>query len=140
MYKINLIKNGNRISVKHINRNLRIVKREVEINIRSVNRRLFLQKKRQIIKLTHVGLRGPQGIQGPTGPQGPQGEVGPDVNFTQEFTISSTVPVNHNLNKYPSVNVIDSAGDEVMGEIFYSSLNQVILTFAAPFSGRVTCN
>lgn len=63
-----------------------------------------------------------------------------DKNYVFDFTASSTVPVNHNLNKYPSVTVIDSAGDEVTGEVHYVNTSQLIVRFNAPFSGRVTCN
>ena len=31
-----------------------------------------------------------------------------DLNYTQDFTVTDTVTVNHNLNKFPSVSVIDS--------------------------------
>lgn len=63
-----------------------------------------------------------------------------DKNYTQDFTVSSNVTVNHNLNKYPTVAVFDSANDEVIGAIEYTSLNALIVSFSAPFSGRVTCN
>ena len=46
----------------------------------------------------------------------------------------------HNLNKYPSVSVIDSAGDEVIGDVHYDSVNQVTLTFEGSFKGRATLN
>lgn len=75
------------------------------------------------------------GIQGPTGPTGTG-----DLTFSQSFSSTSSVTVTHNLNKYPSVTVIDSAGDEVEGSVDYLSLNQLTITFSAPFSGTAICN
>jgi len=63
-----------------------------------------------------------------------------DKNFVVDFTTLSVVPVNHNLNKYPSVTVIDSAGDQVEGEVYHMNTSQLVVRFASAFSGRVTCN
>jgi hypothetical protein len=76
------------------------------------------------------------GIQGPQGPPGPSG----DLHFEQIFTSLSTVTVTHNLNKKPAVTVIDSAGDEVVGDVDHTSNNQFVVTFSAPFSGTIFCN
>lgn len=62
-----------------------------------------------------------------------------DKSFSLDFNASSVV-VNHNLNKRPSVTVINSAGDEVEGDIVYNSLNQLTLTFSGSFVGTVYCN
>lgn len=53
---------------------------------------------------------------------------------------SSTWNVNHNLNKYPSVSVVDSAGTVVNGDIQYVDPNNLILTFSSAFSGKAYCN
>jgi hypothetical protein len=67
-------------------------------------------------------------------------DQGADKNFTQAFTVTDTVDVAHGLNKYPAVSVIDTAGTEVEGDVDYTSLNNLTVTFSAPFSGTVTCN
>jgi len=59
--------------------------------------------------------------------------------FTQN-TSSATWIVTHNLNKYPSVSVVDSANTTVYGEVEYKSLNQVVITFKAPFTGKAYFN
>lgn len=69
-----------------------------------------------------------------------QANAGADKNFTQEFGPASSVTVNHNLAKYPAVTVMDSAGDEVEGDIAFTSANSLTVSFSAPFSGTVTCN
>jgi hypothetical protein len=69
------------------------------------------------------------------------GGVSLDANsvYTQSSP-SATWVVNHNLNKYCSVTVVDSADNMVFGEVLYNSLNQVTLTFAGAFSGKAFFN
>ena len=59
--------------------------------------------------------------------------------FTQN-TPASTWVVTHNLNKYPSVSVVDSGNTTVYGEVDYNSLNQVTITFKSAFSGKAFFN
>ena len=53
---------------------------------------------------------------------------------------SASWSITHNLGKYPSVTVTDSAGDEVEGEVRYNGVNSVTVTFSAPFSGKAYLN
>lgn len=48
--------------------------------------------------------------------------------------------INHNLNKYPSVTVVDSGNTVVVGQINYTDLNNLILTFNSAFSGKAYLN
>ena len=48
--------------------------------------------------------------------------------------------IEHNLGRYPSVVVIDSAGSEVYGDVRHDSENQLTLLFTAPFGGKATLN
>ncbi len=48
--------------------------------------------------------------------------------------------INHNLGKYPSVTIVDSANDEVVGEVKYNSVNQLTVSFSAAFSGKAYLN
>ena len=57
-----------------------------------------------------------------------------------QATAAATWEITHNLNKYPSVTVIDSAGSEVEGDIDYTSANVVTLTFSGAFSGKAYLN
>lgn len=64
-----------------------------------------------------------------------------DKTFYYEQPIASSEwVINHNMNKYPSVMVFDSANDEVHGDIRYSSKDQIIITFSAPFTGVALLN
>lgn len=69
------------------------------------------------------------------------GGVGLDANFVfVQTTPAATWVVNHNLNKYCSVTIVDSADNTVFGDVLYNSLNQVTLTFAGAFSGEAFFN
>lgn len=60
------------------------------------------------------------------------------VHDQQVASISWTVT--HNMNKYPSVNIVDTANDEVTGDVKYNSLNQITISFTAAFSGKAYLN
>ena len=48
--------------------------------------------------------------------------------------------VQHNLNKYPAVSIVDSSGDQVEGEVHYDGINTLRVTFSAPFAGKAYIN
>ena len=48
--------------------------------------------------------------------------------------------IKHNLNKKPSVSVVDSAGTKVIGEVIYIDDNNLELHFSAQFSGIAYLN
>ena len=53
---------------------------------------------------------------------------------------NATWNVAHNLNKFPSVMVIDSSDNEVIGDITYTDNNNLVITFTAIFSGKAYMN
>jgi hypothetical protein len=53
---------------------------------------------------------------------------------------SATWTIAHNLGKFPSVTVKDSAGSIVIGEINYNDNNNITLTFSGAFSGEAYLN
>ena len=59
--------------------------------------------------------------------------------FTQN-TATNTWVIQHNLNKYPAVTVMDSSGNVVTGDITYDDENQVTITFKGGFKGKATLN
>ena len=59
--------------------------------------------------------------------------------FTQA-SASATWSITHSLDNFPSVTVVDSSGNVVMGETFYNNNNNITLTFAAPFAGKAYLN
>lgn len=132
---------------------MRLNKKENRIIVKSVERN---------IKLRHVGRQGEPGAPGPAGLGLPAGGVDGDIlvkdgdgeyqtkwaqpfsfddkHYSANFTVSNIVAVNHGLGKYPAVSVMDSAGEEVVGEVDYLDVNSLIVKFTYPFSGRVICN
>lgn len=53
---------------------------------------------------------------------------------------SSTWSITHNLNKFPSVSIVDSSYAEVIGEVEYINANSLTVKFSAPFSGKAFLN
>jgi N-acetylneuraminic acid mutarotase len=63
------------------------------------------------------------------------------TGYVHTQTIAAAVwTIVHNLGKYPSVSIVDSANDEVIGEVNYTNVNQVVVTFSAAFSGKAFLN
>lgn len=87
---------------------------------------------------------GPQGIQGDSGPQGDEGPKGdkgdPGGSFEYEQLLAATTwgPITHDLNYYPAVTVIDSAGTLVIGSVDHHSRNSLSIQFSTPFAGTAS--
>ena len=48
--------------------------------------------------------------------------------------------INHNMGKFPSVTVVDSAGSVVIGAIEYIDINNLKITFNGAFGGKAYLN
>lgn len=75
------------------------------------------------------------------------GVVGSLQTVTQSttFTFTQTTPaivwdVVHDLNKYPSVTVVNTLGQVVQPDIDYVSMNEIKISFAFPYTGSVYLN
>ncbi len=69
------------------------------------------------------------------------GGGGGDKNFV--YTQSSplaTWTITHTLNKFPSIEVVDSVNNVVIPGVEYNSLTSLTLFFSAPFSGKAYLN
>lgn len=63
----------------------------------------------------------------------------------KHYTYTQRIPsdewsIIHNLNKYPSVTVVDSANNIVIGDVEYINLNEVKVAFSGKFSGKAFLN
>lgn len=63
----------------------------------------------------------------------------------KHFAFSQSSPasiwyIEHNLNKFPSVTIVDSAGNQVEGDVAYIDINNVMIMFYAAFSGKAYLN
>ena len=64
-----------------------------------------------------------------------------DKNFVfTQGTPSATWTITHNLGKFPSVSVVDSANTQVYGNVDYINDNSLTLTFTSAFSGKAYLN
>lgn len=64
----------------------------------------------------------------------------PSTYIHNQAAPAATWVINHNLNRYPAVTTIDSAGTMVHGGLAYISTNQVVVSFSAAFSGKAFLN
>jgi hypothetical protein len=66
---------------------------------------------------------------------------GSDAHFVfAQSTVSKTWNIEHNLNKYPSVTIIDSGDNVLFTEIEYTDKNNVVVRFEASTSGKAYMN
>lgn len=92
---------------------------------------LFVTAERALRMVTG-GTQGPRGVIGP---------VGIDLHYTHNQLVpAATWNVVHNLNKHPSVTVVDSAGTEVSVGVAHLSVNALQIDASTPFSGKAYLN
>lgn len=58
----------------------------------------------------------------------------------EQGTASATWNIQHNLNRYPAVSVVDSSGNEVIPEVTYSDSNNIVITMTSAFKGKAYLN
>lgn len=75
-----------------------------------------------------------------TGLMGPIASGSDKYYRHDQSTASDIWTIMHPLDKYPSVTIVDSAGDEVEGAVNYLSTTTVVVTFSAAFSGSAFLN
>ena len=84
-----------------------------------------------------VGQGGAQGPKGDKGDKGDPGDAAGPIAYAHTQGVSNSVwVIQHNLGFYPNVTVVDSAGTIVEGEIEYTDVNNIRLTFSDSFSGK----
>lgn len=90
-----------------------------------------------LVEVAAQGPAGPPGAAGASGPPGPPG--GSSYTHTQAVPAADWA-ISHNLARYPSVTVIDSAGSTVIGDVEYLTNNAIAIHFAAAFGGAAYLN
>jgi hypothetical protein len=66
---------------------------------------------------------------------------GGDKNFVYTQLVASAVwNVVHNLDKFPSVSVVDDDQNQVFGSVVYNTVNDLTITFNGAFSGKAYIN
>lgn len=56
------------------------------------------------------------------------------------LAVDSSWTITHNLGKKPSVTVVDSAENWVIGDVVYINDNELVVSFSSAFSGRAYLN
>jgi hypothetical protein len=63
-----------------------------------------------------------------------------DNGSNKQFLAGQSYTVTHNLNKFPSVTTVDSAGSHLIGNVQHINNNSFNVTFSATFYGKVYSN
>lgn len=58
----------------------------------------------------------------------------------EQIKASKTWVISHILDKYPSISVVDSSGNQVTGSPKYIDKNNVVIEFTSEFSGKAYLN
>lgn len=156
--KLNVTESTNVLKVTTLNHNVKIGDTQNVLKIAETKNVLNVKTQERKIVIQEVGRQGKAGDVGfgliAGGLRGQvlakesdegfdYGWVTPefvDKTYTQDFHVTNTVIVPHNLDKFPSVSIIDSAGDEVEGSVSYIDRMNLAINFSVSFSGTVTCN
>jgi len=69
----------------------------------------------------------------------PFGTEGYEYTFTQSAAASTWI-INHNLDRFPSVTTVDSAGSIINGAITYTDSNTITVVFTSATSGKAYLN
>jgi len=124
-----------------------------------------VERVENVVEISSIGIQGPRGkglLHGEGAPlnsigidgefyidivtnkmYGPKasGEWGDPVNLggtyvhTQDVA-SNTWVINHNLDYYPNIEIVDSAGNDVVGNYQFVNANILVATFTDPFAGK----
>jgi|TARA_R110000744_G_scaffold127455_1_gene234252 hypothetical protein len=69
------------------------------------------------------------------------GDLEEDKHFTYNQGIPSSVwNIQHNLNKFPSVSIVDTSGSIIYTDVEYIDINNLRLTFFSALSGKAYMN
>jgi hypothetical protein len=104
---------------------------DISVKLESVDTTLVVDSTPDVVVIATGGI----------GPQGPPGEPGVGTTFTHDQLVAAYMwDIVHNLNRYPSVTVIDSGGSEIIPEVQYTNENEIKLYFANRTSGKAYLN
>ena len=64
-----------------------------------------------------------------------------DKHYTHDQGSPSNIwAIQHNLEKHPSITIVDTTGSTIQGSVDYIDLNSVLITFNTSFSGLAYLN
>lgn len=108
----------------------------------------YIENKMSLLLAQDGGLGTPEGMQGLGIVSIPSAEIitdalgyEPNKSFIHiQGEASDVWMIEHNMGRYPSVTVVDSAGSAVFGDVTYTNENQLTVTFSVAFSGKAFLN
>lgn len=126
--------------------NVLIETKEVKVHIddKTPDVKLTIDSSPDVIVLPATGLTGPPGptgAPGAPGAQGPQGPPGTETTYVYDQMVPANMwYITHNLDRYPSVTVVDSGGSEIIPTLVFVDSNALQLYFANLTSGKAYLN
>lgn len=101
-----------------------------------------------VAEIVAVGPKGADGADGAPGLDGKDGVDGASIDNHYshiQLTPAAVWNIQHNMNKYPVVFIMDSAGTNVTGRVEYTDLNNIAVYFVSQgqptaFAGRAELN
>lgn len=97
------------------------------------------QVRREVVETDAGAIVVETPLVGPQGPRGPAGE-GASSYVHNQAAPDDVWAVQHDLGKFPSVTVVDSAGAQVEGSVTFVDDTSLTIEFSAAFSGRAYLN
>jgi len=91
-----------------------------------------------VVTVIEKGDKGDQGEKGDKGDKGDPGDAsGGDLSYVHtQSSPSNEWTVVHNLDKYPSVTIVDSGNNVCIGAVTYVDTNSLIVRFSVLFGGK----
>lgn len=135
---------------KHKNKLRGILSSEGQLKARLTDNELQIK-----VSVTESGARGLQGEEGKSAYEvwledGNRGDITDfleslkskhiDTYIHKQKSSSDTWIIEHDLNKHPSVTIVDSANSVVVGNIEYIDKTKLEVTFVGAFSGQAYLN
>jgi predicted AAA+ superfamily ATPase len=96
-------------------------------DIRIDENNYIVEVREDVVSVVTVGL------QGPAGP-------GASTYVHTQTVPSATWTITHDLGRYPSVSVVDSAENVIYANVTYTSPSALVVTFSAAFGGKAYLN
>lgn len=128
---------------------LKVLATNSKVEIRNFPKKIEIKEKSNVLKVHHT----PEKVlareltreiirANDIGPQGPAGDPAPAfTTFVYSApTASTSWRIVHNLNCFPAVSVVDSAGTQFFADVTYVDINTVEVNFAYATAGTAYLN
>ena len=87
-----------------------------------------------------ANVKGRDGTDGQDGQDGQPGTPGGTQYVHNQTVAMSEWAVNHNLGYYPHITIIMDDGTIVVADIDQVSVNNAVITFPSPYTGKAVCS